>query len=244
MISLKKHPFAVEAFFESSLVLTFALPFEQLLPLLPPCLQLDTFQNRWAFLAAAMVQTKKLRPKGFPKWIGQDFFLIGYRIFVRYTDRSGRQLRGLYILRSETNKKRMEFLGNLFTHYNYRTTDISQMTLQEISTIQSKQSDFRVDVDRSVADIALPLGSPFNDWKEARRYAGPLPHTFTFQRETNQVLIIEGVRREWKPQPVHVQKYHFSFIDQLGLKDYRLANAFEIHHVPYYWKKGKQELWP
>ena len=51
---LKNHPFAVEAFFESSLVLTFALPKEQLQDLIPECLQLDTFQDKWAFVAVAM----------------------------------------------------------------------------------------------------------------------------------------------------------------------------------------------
>jgi len=41
---LKDHPFAVEAYFESSLVLTFAVPKEQLQNLIPECLQLDTLQ--------------------------------------------------------------------------------------------------------------------------------------------------------------------------------------------------------
>jgi hypothetical protein len=116
---LKNHPFAVEAFFESSLVLTFALPKEQLQHLIPECLQLDTFQDKWAFVAVAMVQTNDLRPKGFPKFMGNDFFLIGYRVFVRYTNSAGKNLRGLYILKSETDKKKMELMGNIFTHYNY-----------------------------------------------------------------------------------------------------------------------------
>lgn len=51
---LKNHPFAVEAFFESSLVLTFAIPKEQIQYLIPPCLQLDTLNNKWAFIAVAM----------------------------------------------------------------------------------------------------------------------------------------------------------------------------------------------
>jgi uncharacterized protein YqjF (DUF2071 family) len=123
---LKNHPFAVEAFFESSLVLTFAVPKQQLQNLIPECLTLDSYQNTWAFIAVAMVQTKSLRPKGLPACMGNDFFLIGYRIFVRYTTNSGTRLRGLYIVKSETDKKKMEYLGNLFTQYNYTTTDIRQ----------------------------------------------------------------------------------------------------------------------
>ena len=74
MLSLKNHPFAVETFFESSLVLTFALPKEDLQHLIPECLSLDTFNDKWAFVAVAMVSTQKLRPKGFPVFMGNNFF--------------------------------------------------------------------------------------------------------------------------------------------------------------------------
>src|SRR5688500_8333174 len=81
---LKNHPFAVEAFFESSMVFTFAVPKEEVQPLIPECLEPDSFADKWAFIAVAMVQAKNLRPKGLPKFIGNDFFLIGYRVFVRF----------------------------------------------------------------------------------------------------------------------------------------------------------------
>lgn len=140
---LKDHPFAVEAFFESSLVLTFAVPKEQLEQYIPECLQLDTFQDRWAFIAIAIVQTKDLRPKGFPRFMGNDFFLTGYRVFVRYTNSAGKSLRGLYILKSETDKKKMEIMGNIFTQYNYTTTDIGQEETADTKTISSIKSKLR-----------------------------------------------------------------------------------------------------
>ena len=170
---LKNHPFAVEAHFESSLVLTFAVPKEQLQALIPECLHLDTFQDKWAFVAVAMVQTKDLRPKGFPKFMGNDFFLIGYRVFVRYTNNAGKNLRGLYILKSETDKKKMAFMGNIFTHYNYSTTDIKQFEKINTKEIASINSKFKVTIDKTEEEISLPEHSPFADWKEARRFAGP-----------------------------------------------------------------------
>ena len=123
---LKDHPFAVEAFFKSSLVLTFAVPKDQLKDLIPECLELDTFNDEWAFVAVAMVQTESLRPKGFPKFMGNDFFLTGYRVFVRYTNKAGRKLRGLYILRSETDKEKMVLL-EIYS----RTIIIQKLTLSE-----------------------------------------------------------------------------------------------------------------
>lgn len=241
---IKNHPFAVEAFFESSLVLTFAIPKEQIQQLIPECLELDTFNDKWAFIAVAMVQTKALRPKGFPKVLGNDFFLIGYRVFVRFKNKAGKHLRGLYILKSETDKKKMEFLGNIFTHYNYTTTDIKQHIQDGTTEINSKKSNFKILIDNSEnEDISLPTGSPFANWKEARRFSGPLPFTFTYNQADNQVLIIEGVRENWRPIPVKVIDYNFSFIDNMKLTDTKLANAFIIKSIPYYWKKGKIEQW-
>jgi uncharacterized protein YqjF (DUF2071 family) len=242
--SLKDHPFAVEALFETSIVLTFAVPKEQLQPLIPECLELDTLNEKWGFLAVAMVQTKALRPKGFPKLLGNDFFLIGYRAFVRFRTHQGKKLRGLYILKSETDKKKMEFLGNIFTHYNYTTTDIHQKKINDIIEIESYRSNFKIRIDcPDNEDIPLPSTSPFVDWKEARRFAGPLPFTFTYEPGSSKVLIIEGVRQNWKTVPVNVLDCNFSFIDNLNLEGVKLANAFVIRNIPYYWKKGKTELW-
>jgi len=240
---LKNHPFAVEAYFDSSIVLTFAVPKEQVDGLIPECIELDTFQEKWAFIAVAMVQTRNLRPKGFPKFMGNDFFLIGYRIFVRYTNTAGKRLRGLYILKSETDKKKMEFLGNVFTHYNYTTTDISEKISDRLKTIRSRNSNFEIIIEQSEDGVNIPDGSPFTDCKDARKFAGPLPHTFTFNKENGTVLIIEGVRQNWKPEPIKIKSYSIDYINSLKLKNVVLANAFEITNIPYYWKKGKIEKW-
>ena len=239
---LKNHPFAVEAFFKHSIVLTFAVPKKELDSKIPSILQLDTFNDQYAFVAVALVETKNLRPKGFPAFLGNDFFLVGYRVFVRYTSKIGKNLRGLYILKSETNKKIMEVAGNTFTHYDYSTTDIEQRQFNETLKIKSNKSNFDFIINQN-QEAQLPQDSPFRDWKEARRFAGPLPFTFTYHEIKKEVLIIEGVRQNWKPQPVDVVSQNFSFFEDQNLNNPVLANAFIIKNIPYYWKKGKLESW-
>lgn len=240
---LKNHPFPVEAFFESSVVLTYAVPRDQLKNLIPECLELDTFNEKWAFVAVALVETKALRPKGFPKFLGNDFFLIGYRVFVKYTNATGKRLRGLFILKSETDKRRMEFMGNIFTHYNYTTTDITLIRQGSVMEVKSLHSDFTIKIEEAEGEVPLPEYSPFTDWKQARKFAGPLPFTFTYNKSSKEVLIIEGVRENWAPRPVSVIEKNISFLQTLNLEDYVLANAFIITDVRYYWKKGKIEQW-
>ncbi|SRR5258708_8188381 len=243
MSTLKNHPFAVEAFFNASLVLTYAVPKAALEQAIPGCLQLDLFKDEWAFIAAAFVDTSHLRPRGFPEFLGNDFFLAGYRIFVSYRNNQGKRLRGLYILRSETNKAKMSFLGNIFTHYNYLKTDIEYYKDEDKISIFSNNSGLDIKVSLNKKEVALPHSSPFSEWKEARRFAGPLPFTFTYNNKTKEVLIIQGVRENWTPSPVEVTKNKVGFIDRMNIPGIVLANAFLIEDVPYCWEKGKTEIW-
>jgi uncharacterized protein YqjF (DUF2071 family) len=224
-------------------VLTYAVPKEQLEGFIPECLTLDTLNDQWAFLAIAMVKTKSLRPKGFSEWLGNDFHLTGYRIFVRYTTSQGKRLRGLYILKSETDKKKMALLGNIFTHYKYTTTDIGFTKDAAALKVRSEQADLDIEIDLKSENVHLPQFSPFKDWKEARRFAGPLPFTFSYNARNKEVLIIEGVRDNWNPKPVEVIKSHVGFIEKLQFHDCVLANAFILQNIPYYWKKGEKDTW-
>ena len=133
------------------------------------------------------------------------------------------------------------FFGNIFTHYNYTTTDISINTSAQFKTISSIKSEFNLKIEKTESEIELPANSPFSDWKEARRFAGPLPFTFTYDEKKKTVLIIDGVRTNWTPKPLKVADFNFKFLEQFP--DKILANAFEITNVPYYWKKGKTEQW-
>lgn len=245
--SLKNHPFAVDAFFDQSTVLTYALPKTQLDGRIPACLQPDVFRDangvEWAFVALAMVQTRHLRPRGFPAWLGNDFFLIGYRIFVTYTTTVGKRLRGLYILKSETDKLIMSLLGVVFTHYNYSQIDLAITENGSVQRIISHKANLDITIEQRAGEVALPLGSPFPDWKTAQRYAGPLPFTFTYNPVTHEVLIIEGQREKWTPGPVAVLAQQTSFWAEAGLETPILASVFTVKNIPYSWTKGRIEQW-
>ena len=239
----RANPFAVDAWFDYSCTLTFAVPREEIAARLPSCLVPDAFENRWGFVAVAVVQTRSLRPSGFPRWLGSDFVLVGYRYFVRYRSASGRNLRGLYILRSETDKKRMELLGNVFTRYRYVKTDVKVTGGNDRLRIDSEDTGLGIEVDLTDND-GLPAGSPFSRWEDARKFSGPLPFTFTCEADKKRVLIVEGVRSDWKPQPVRVLRHHIPFLDELSHGNAILANAFVVKNIPYHWKKGSAEPWP
>lgn len=241
---LQRHPIPVSAHFSHSLVLTYAFPPEILAPLLPPGLILDTFRG-FGFLAIALVQTKRLRPSFLPAVLGRDFFLSGYRIFARLA--GGRQsLRGLRILRSDTDHGWMVRAGNLLTHYNYRLCRASVVEwgaeLRWKIETPSAEADLEVTAHSGSEPAPLPEGSPFATVAEARRFAGPLPYTLDYEEATQSIIGIQALRQKWNPKPVAIDVRRNTFLEHEPFcrATPLLANAFHVRDVPYQWQRGRR----
>ena len=243
---VRRHPVAIDAHFHDCLTLTYAVPADVLRPLLARGLELDTFRG-YGFVAVALVQAADLRPVGLPRAIGQDFFLAGYRIFTRFHPRhpsqtQQRSLRGLRILRSDTDKARMVAGGNLLTHYNYHrctaSVDASPDRLRVTIDTPDRGGDLRVSADFAAAP--LPAGSPFPSLCEARPFAGPLPFTFDYEAETDSIIAIQARRANWTPEQVAVTVERISFFDQPAFRGCTpiLAAAFHVSNVDYRWLRG------
>jgi len=242
-LDLRCHPFAVVAHFERVLAVSFAFPEAVLRPLVPDGLEIDTHEGL-GFLTVAMVWTKKLRPAGFPEFLGQDFLLAGYRVFTRLRDDSGRRLRGLKIIRSETDKWRMVWAGNILTAYNYRLVKAQVTESESETTVETCRADGTRTVSLTFGKpgdgVALPAGSPFGDWHTARLFSGPMPFTFS-PRADGRFVVIEGTRETWTPRPVPVKNWQVSLFEEEPLRGSRpiLANAFSVEGVNYRWKRGR-----
>ena len=243
---LKRHPIPIAAHFAHSLVLTYALPRHILEPILSPGLTLDTHED-FGFVAIALVQTRGLRPRGLPRLFGQNFFLSGYRIFTRYTTPQGRNLRGLQILRSDTDKLLMQKAGNLLTHYNYHLARVDFRAEKNQLSVDIKTPDARADL-KLRADLAslpapLPDNSSFENMEQARHFAGPLPWTFDYERATHSIVRIKGVRKVWNPQPIRVEIERCTFFDHAPFDECTpiFANAFYLTDVPYRWERGVRD---
>jgi Uncharacterized conserved protein (COG2071) len=236
---LRRHLVPVSAHFRHSLVLAYACPAEALEQLLPARLTLDRHGHH-GLAAAAFVQTEKLRPSFLPRALGTSFFLAGYRLFVRVRDSPS--LRGLYVLRSDTDRRTMERLGNALTHYRYTLSEARVMEAPGRLEVEVRTPGGEADVD-VVADLeaeaALPDGSPFATLDEARRFAGPLPYTFEVERETGAIVAVRGVRSGWEPRPVSVDVRQVAFFEREPFTGAVLANAFHVANVDYRWERGR-----
>lgn len=240
----------MQTWFAHSLVLTYALPPQVLAPLVPPGLTLDTYVDpagtEHGFVAAALVDTRGLRPSFLPARLGGDYLLTGYRIFTRFPTPGARTMRGLRILRSDTDSRIMALGGNLFSRYNYR---LARMGTREVDgTLEFKvlsadgRADLHVRADLGSGPAPLPAGSPFADARDARRFAGPLPYTFEHESQTDSIIVVKAARTHWDPVPVAVEVPRLTFFDHgpFAGTEPVLANAFHVAGVDYGWERGRR----
>lgn len=236
--SLKNHPFRMKAHFRICYVFTFSLPVNELNPLIMKGLTLDSFKGQFAFYTLAIVDTQQLRPTFLPKFLGGSFKLIGHRIFVKLKAKSGKLFRGLQIIKSETNSLKMKIMGNLFTHYNYQKQSISIISKIDHIEIKAGETQFKVSPEKADEQPQLPKDSPFSNWNEAKKFAGPMPFTFSDLQDGN-ILLVEGKRESWKAKPLEVQSFQLSSYSSTLFPNAKLASAFKIENVNYKWQKGQ-----
>jgi hypothetical protein len=238
-VRLKRHPFPVVALFDRVIAVSFAFPEEILAPLVPEPLEIDSYQG-CGLVTVALVWTRGLRPAGFPPLLGRDFFLAGYRIFTRLRDERGRRLRGLKILRSETDQPFMVWSGNLMTHYNYRRVKLEASDTRVRTWLPDGPETLDIAFDPASEPDAPPEGSPFADLRAARQFAGPMPYTFDAEPD-GRFVVIEGKRADWTPKPLRIVHWKVGLFDEAPFCGVTpvLANAFQLSGVPYRWERGR-----
>lgn len=138
----------------------------------------------------------------------------------------------------------MALLGGLTTHYGFRKVKAQVRRRGDSLTIQvhDRTSRLLVDLDADLRPVSKPPeGSPFADLRTARRFAGPMPFTFSHEPETNSLIVVEGARQHWEPLAVSVTPRRLAFFEREPFSAFGLpvlANAFWVENVDYYWKKG------
>src|SRR6185436_9857347 len=113
-------------------------------------------------------------------------------------------------------------------------------------TTPNAEADLHVKVYPLEVQETPPKGSPFPDLKTARKFAGPLPFTFDYEKQTHSIIRIQGVRKNWDPVPIRVNVLKTTFFNSPPFADLSpiLANAFYVINIAYMWQRGIREKLP
>jgi hypothetical protein len=243
---LRAHPVPIVARFEYGLALTYGFARHLLSSLLAPGLELDTYGD-YGFLSVVSVRTRELRPAFLPKAFGHNFCLTSYRLFTRFKTKDGDVLRGHQALRNDTDLAWVVTWGNRLTRYGYRRAPFDYKSQDGLLSLEvttpNAEADLKFTADTLSRTASPPEGSPFPDIETSRQFAGPLRLTFDYDSESHSMIVVEGRRTNWQPQPVPVQIDRNTFLQSPSFRGFTpvLANAFYFADVPYRWERGRRE---
>jgi hypothetical protein len=155
-------------------------------------------------------------------------------------------MRGLWILRSDTDRRLMVLGGNLLTRYHYRLArmrlEVDGARLCATADSRDGRADLTVTADLAPPAAALPASSPFATLADARRFAGPLPYTFDYEARSESMIVVKAHRSRWRPEPVSVDVSRMTFFtdDRFRGATPVLANAFHVDDIDYGWRRGSR----
>jgi hypothetical protein len=232
-------PFPVKAWFDFFVVLFFSIDKNEAAKRIPFPLQLD-LHNEKALLAVAAVQTKNFRPAFLPSFMGRNFNLVGYRFLTTYERQNGDTIRGLKIIRSQTNQSLMKFWGDRFTQYKFEYNPLEFNLGENEVRLTGEGINIELRKHADPQSTPLPAGSCFADWKYARKYAGPLLYTFETNETTKTISITEGTRKNWQPKPIETVRCEIDFLRSPEISSLNpvLSAAYMVQNIPYDWKKA------
>lgn len=224
---------AITSTFFTNSILMYSCEPDDLQRLLCPGINVDVIGGR-GHLAVAFVDQRDFRPRGFPRRVGRDFFMVEYLAFVTYESSDGRQMRGLYLLQSDTPSTLACIGSRIFSHYRFRKIDL---TIDETgNTRRFTSAKAGIDVTISLDTEADSRDAPWADYAQLSK-----PRSFNFQhlKRSNATLIIRGVLKGWTPRPATVLAADIALVDGLGIAFDGPPKAIEVDNVEYLWRNSR-----
>jgi len=228
------------------ILLAYRTPAAGVAHLLPAGLRPLT-RGEWAFWNVVACRVECMRPRGLPALAGLSYFHVAYRLYVRAMLADGRELQGLYFVRSDADSTLIAATGNLMTDFRFHRA--------AIAAEETPAGGLRYDVrtPEGVADLGLSVvpsddahAAPdtcFPSPDAARAFLHYQPLGLSVSARGTKLRVAEVLRDEsaWRETPLRVERADVAFLDHLGQREARLELATLVAPIAYRWRLGRRE---
>ena len=211
MNALKKLPITYQGELHEVKLINFSVDLNEVLPLVPKGIKVREFDGK-AIISMVNVKLRQMRPKGLPQNLSFDYQHVAFRLLVddrEYNDDN--QPKGIYFIKSFTNKPWVAWSGSRFTHYK-----LSSAELEEDEGFELRQGEHFVRYE--LTDEKEPVNEPL------KAIVQPLDRAYAV--DDGQLLRTRIQREEWPIKPVHCRGIETNFF-----KTASFLGAFEVQEV-------------
>lgn len=124
---LKQIPITYQGELHDVKLINFSVDLAEVLPLVPAGIKVRDFNGK-AIISMVNVKLKQMRPTGLPKGFSFDYQHVAFRLLVDDSDLNEGKYKGIFFLKSFSNKPMVVWSGNLMTNYQLSHAQIQDDT--------------------------------------------------------------------------------------------------------------------
>lgn len=220
--------------------INYAVDPDALAALLPAPLRPELWHGR-AWVQLLVSSLRGMRPQGLLAAFGVDFYQASYRAAVVWTDRQGRERRGGYFVRSETNDAVMRAVGNHLREFSFHGFGLATMAVVRdgdalVVAIDAESPHGAV---VGTFDTALGHGPPAGScWRDLAELHVPLVECYdAFGIADDHLYTLTIDRGPWNARFAAVRELYVEYFDTgpLGGGASRLDSVLHVPRCPYRW---------
>lgn len=221
MSLLKKIPVTYIGELHQVRLVNFWVDYDEVLPMVPRGIKVRSFNGK-ALISLVNVELKKMHPSFFPGAFNFGYRHVAFRLLVEDAQLNNGANKGIYFLRSFTDRADIVAGGNLLTDYRLENAEIRN--LDRMMELRQGDHYFNYALDLS--------GVPFAD-PEQKEIIGALDRAYSI--EDGRLKMVKIMREKWPIRQVQCYLAETNFF-----KTARPASAFVVDEIIYYrWTAAK-----
>lgn len=210
---LKQLPITYKGELHDVKLINFSVGLEEVLPLVPEGIKVRDFDGK-AVISMVNVKLRYMRPTGLPKGLSFDYQHVAFRLLVEDGPLNGGEDKGIFFLKSFTDKPAIVWSGNLMTNYRLTHAKIKENGI------------FRLEQGEHFIGYRLTDETTSED-KNLKCMIGAIDRAYAL--EEGSLMKTQIQRETWPIQWVHCTGFETNFF-----KSAELLGAFEVKEVIHY----------
>ncbi|OKL40013.1 DUF2071 domain-containing protein [Pontibacter flavimaris] len=215
MDMLKKLPLRYVGELHEVRLINFSVEKKEVLPFLPEGLQVRDYHGR-ALISMVNVKLRNMRPSFLPKALHFDYQHIGFRLLVNDTRYNEGEAKGIYFLRSFTDRELILQGGSWLTNYRLERAKLSEAG----DAFELRQGE-------KYLRYRLGDEKPAAEQEELYQKVGALDRAYSYIG--NELMRVQIMRERWPIEWVHCEGFETNFFLTA-----RLEGAFQVRDVIHY----------
>ena len=215
---LKKIPISYLGELHEIRLINFSVDKNELSGMVTNSIKVREFENDRALISMVNVQLKKMHPSFLPKLISFQYQHVAFRLLVEDSMYNNGQNKGIFFLRSFSNKTLMVQGGKYLTDYRL-----------EKAIIQDNGNDFSLRQGNKFVQYSIDGNVPAIKKNGLQETIGALDRAYSVLNDRIRVTQIQ--REKWPIEWVHCTTFKTNFFETA-----RFEGAFKVNEmIPYKW---------